>query len=176
MPRRRLRPAEIREAEGVFGAEIPYGQIWIHERARWPNWIASVGGALARRPAPAGGNSVTLGRNIYFPHPLRTEATHLEARLFGDMAWLIHELAHVWQHAHGGYRYAWVAVREQIRLGAAVYAYGGENGLRAATARHASLSDFNPEQQGDIARDYYLRRKVNSSTSAWEPFIAELRA
>ncbi len=92
------------------------------------------------------------------------------------MAWLIHELAHVWQHNRGGYRYAWVAVREQIRLGAAAYAYGGEDGLRAAIARHASLSDFNPEQQADVARDYYLRRKVNASTAAWEPFIAELRA
>jgi hypothetical protein len=48
--------------------------------------------------------------------------------------------------------------------------------LRAAIARHASLSDFNPEQQADVARDYYLRRKVNASTAAWEPFIAELRA
>jgi hypothetical protein len=45
-----------------------------------------------------------------------------------------------------------------------------------ATARHASLSDFNPEQQADIARDYYLRRKLGSPTAAWEPFVAELRA
>ena len=176
MPRRRLRPSEIREAQEVFSSEIPYGQIWIHEHARWPNWVASAGAALARRTAPAGGNSVTLGRNVYFPHPLRTEAAHFDARLFGDMAWLIHELAHVWQHSRGGYRYAWAAVREQIRLGAAAYAYGGEDGLRAAIARHASLSDFNPEQQADVARDYYLRRKVNASTAAWEPFIAELRA
>ncbi len=176
MPRRRLRPVEVREAEAVFGGEVPYGQVWIHEHARWPNRIASLGGALTRRPVPPGGNSVTLGRNVYFPHPLRTEASDLEAHLFGDMAWLIHELTHVWQHAHGGYRYAWVSVREQLRKGRAVYAYGGEDGLRSASARNASLSDFNPEQQADIARDYYLRRKIGSATVAWEPFIAELRS
>jgi hypothetical protein len=176
MPRRRLRPSEIREAQEVFGLDLPYGQIWIHEHARWPNWVAAVGAALARKPAPAGGNSVTLGRSVYFPHPLRTEAADLEAHIYGDMAWLIHELAHVWQHGHGGYRYAWVAVREQVKKGPKVYAYGGEDVLRAAAARHASLSDFNPEQQGDIARDYYLRRKLGSATAAWEPFIAELRS
>jgi hypothetical protein len=176
MPRRRLRPSEIREAQQVFASELPYGEIWIHEHAHWPNWVAAVGAGLARRPAPAGGNSVTLGQRVYFPHPVRTQAAHFEARLFGDMAWLVHELTHVWQHAHGGYRYALVAVRDQLRLGPAVYAYGGEAGLLTATARHASLSDFNPEQQADIARDYYLRRKVGSATGAWEPFIAELRA
>lgn len=176
MPRRRLRFTEMREAQEIFSGGLPFNQVWVHEHARWPNWVATVGAALARRPAPAGGNSVTLGHNIYFPHPLRTDEAHLEAGLFGDMAWLVHELTHVWQHAHGGYRYALAAVREQLRLGPAVYDYGGEGGLAAAAARHASLSDFNPEQQGDIVRDYYLRRKHGSATAAWEPFLAELRA
>jgi hypothetical protein len=176
MPRRRLRFTEIREAQDIFAGGIPYGDVWIHEHARWPNTLAAVAAAVSRRPAPAGGNSVTLGRNLYFPHPLRTEAVHLEAGLVGDMAWLIHELTHVWQHAHGGYRYALTAARHQLRLGSAVYDYGGETGLTAAAARHASLSDFNPEQQGDIVRDYYLRRKHGAALAAWEPFIAELRA
>jgi len=47
--------------------------------------------------------------------------------------------------------------------------------LNSAAARHASLTDFNPEQQGDIVRDYYLRRKIGLATAAWEPFVAELR-
>lgn len=176
MPRRRMRLSEIREAEGIFGAGLPYSRIWIHERARWPNWLAEVGAKLARRTAPAGGNSVTLGWSVYFPHPLKTEATHFEAGLFGDMAWLIHELTHVWQHSHGGYRYAWNAVRWQLKLGPAVYDYGGEHGLRTAAERRSSLSDFNPEQQGDILRDCYLRRRRGVSTAAWEPFVAEVRA
>jgi hypothetical protein len=176
MPRRRLRPIEIREAESVFGSELPYGDIWVHEHARWPNWLGKLGAVLTRRPPPAAGNSVTLGQSVYFPRPLHNEPTHFEARIFGDMAWLIHELTHVWQYGQRGYRYAFDAVRKQWKLGAAAYDYGGEAGLTAAVARHASLSDFNPEQQGDIVRDYYLRRKMGLATAAWEPFIAELRA
>ena len=175
MPRRRLRPSEIREAESIFGSELSYGSIWIHEHAHWPNWIGRLGAALTRRRPPPAGNSVALGQSLYFPHPLRTEPSHFEARIFGDMAWLIHELTHVWQYRQGGFRYAFNAVRKQLRHGAAAYDYGGEAGLNAAASRHASLSDFNPEQQGDIVRDYYLRRKIGLATAAWEPFVAELR-
>jgi hypothetical protein len=176
MPRRRLRPSEIREAQEVFGSELPYGQVWVHEHARWPNWLGALGAALARLPPPAGGNAVTLGWSCYFPQPLHTQDVDFEQGLYGDMGWLIHELTHVWQYNHTGYRYAVVAVTKRVRLGPGVYGYGGEDGLRQAFQRHASLSDFNPEQQGDIARDSYLRKKVGSSTAAWEPFIAELRA
>jgi hypothetical protein len=176
MPRRRLRPIEIREAESVFGSELPYGTIWIHERAHWPNWVGNIGAVLTRRPPPAAGNSVTLGQSVYFPRPLRTGPAEFEERIFGDMAWLIHELTHVWQFRQHGYRYAFEAVRKTLRHGAAAYDYGGEEGLNAAAERHASLSDFNPEQQGDIVRDYYLRRRLGLATGAWEPFVAELRA
>lgn len=175
MPRRRLRPIEIREAESVFGPEIAYGRIWIHEHARWPDWIARIGSALTGRRPPVGGNSITIGEWVYFPHPLRTEAAHLESGIFGDMAWLLHELTHVWQYRQRGFRYIFDAAREQIRLGRTAYAYRGADGLREATARHASLADFNPEQQGEIVRDYYLRAKMGLDIAAWEPFIAELR-
>ena len=176
MPRRRLRPVEVREAQEVFGNEIPYGQVWLHEHARWPDLLARLGGFLSRTKVSPGGNSVTLGRSIYFPYPLRTESAQLETGLYGDMAWLIHELTHVWQFGHGGYRYVLQALAGQLHHGPAVYVYGGEHGLAKAGDTHTSLSDFNPEQQGDIARDYYLRRKVGASTAAWDPFIAELRA
>jgi type VI secretion system secreted protein VgrG len=175
MPRRRLRSGEIREAQEIFASDLPYALVWVHEHARWPIWLAVLGSALRRRPPPAGGNAVTLGRSVYFPRPLRTEAADFEARLFDDMAWLIHELTHVWQYGHRGYRYALDAVRGQLQLGSAVYDYGGAKGLAHAAARHASLSDFNPEQQGDMVRDYYLRRKVGATTVAWEPFMEELR-
>jgi hypothetical protein len=175
MPRRRLRPIEIREAESIFGPEIPYGRIWIHEHARWPNWIAGLGSALTGRRPPAGGNSITIGQSVYFPHPIRTEASHLESGIFGDMAWLLHELTHVWQYRQRGIRYLLEAAREQIRRGSGAYAYRGADGLREAAGRRASLSDFNPEQQGEIVRDYYLRVKMGLEVTAWEPFIAELR-
>lgn len=175
MPRRRLSPIEVREAESVFGPEIPYGRIWIHEHARWPNWIARVGSALTGRRPPVGGNSITIGESIYFPHPLRTEASHLESGIFGDMAWLLHELTHVWQYRQRGFRYIFDAVQEQARKGAAAYAYRGSEGLREAAARRASLADFSSEQQGEIVRDYYLRVKMGLDVAEWGPFIAELR-
>lgn len=175
MPRRRLSPLEIREAGEVFGPALPYGEIWVHEHARWPTWLARFAALLTRRPPPTAGNAVTLGRSLYFPYPLRTEATHFEERIFGDMAWLIHELTHVWQYVHHGYGYVIQAARKNLSLGAKAYDYGGENGLRRAAARNGSFADFNPEQQGDITRDYYLRRKLGLSTEAWEPFLAEVR-
>jgi hypothetical protein len=138
--------------------------------------LAAVGAALTGRSAPSGDNAVTLGRSVYLPRTLRTGPADLDARLFGDMAWLIHELTHVWQFGHGGYRYALAAVIGQLRLGSAVYRYGGEQGLAEAAGRPARWSDFNPEQQGDIVRDYYLRRKAGACVAAWEPFLAEVRA
>lgn len=176
MPRRRLRPIEIREAESVFGSEIDYGRVWVHEHARWPNTLARVGASLTRRKPPKGGNSVTIGESIYFPHPLRTDAAHLDAGIFGDMAWLVHELTHVWQYRQRGLRYAFDAVEKQVRFGAAAYDYRGAAGLQEAAGRNASLTDFNSEQQGDIVRDFYLRRKMKLDVAPWEPFIAELRA
>lgn len=176
MARRRLRPTEIREADSVFGSEVAYGAVWVHEGVRWPNWIAAVGAALTRQPRPKGMNSVTLGEHLYFPCRLHTEPVHLEAGLIGDLGWLMHEMTHVWQFRQGGTRTAFEAVWQQLRLGPAVYDYGGQTGLEAASARHASLADFNPEQQGDIVRDYYLRKKMGLATRAWEPFIAELHA
>lgn len=176
MPRRLLRPLEIREAEAIFGSEIPYGRIWVHEQARWPTWLARWGALLTGRTPPRGGNSVTLGERAFFPHPLRTEPDDLDAGIYGDMAWLVHELTHVWQFQQRGYRYVVDAAWAQLRLGPAAYAYGGADGLREAASRNASLADFNPEQQADLVRDYYLRRKLGLDVAPWEPFLAELRA
>ena len=89
----------------------------------------------------------------------------------GDSAafvpWLIHELTHVWQTQHG------VSVLTKLR-GAVRgrYDYGGEAGLRAGRR----FRDFNTEQQGDICRDYYRTVVAGGDTSAYERFLAEVRA
>lgn len=175
MPRRRLSPSEVREAQVVFASELPYHRVWIHESARWPDWLASLGSALFGTPPPAGGNAITLGYSCYFPHRLRTADVDFEARIFGDMAWLMHELTHVWQYHHIGGSYVTKALRSQFGKGLKAYDYGGLAGLQSAAAAHRSLNDFNPEQQGDIARDYYIRLKLSLSKEAWEPFVAEFR-
>ena len=175
MPRRRLLPSEVREAQRVFGSEVPYNRVWVHEAARWPNWLASIGSALAGTTPPAGGNAITLGYSCYFPHKLQTSDADFEARVFGDMAWLIHELTHVWQYHHTGGTYITKALRAQFGKGLKAYDYGGVAGLQAAALANRSLNDFNPEQQGDITRDYYIRLKLQLSKEAWEPFIAEIK-
>jgi hypothetical protein len=170
-----LTPSEVREAQLVFAQALPYGRIWVYESARWPDWLGRVGATLSGSPPPAGGNSVTLGFSAYFPTVLHTKDTDLEARVFGDMAWLIHELTHAWQYQHSGPGYLLRALQVQLRLGPRAYDYGRQEGLQAATVAHRSLNDFNPEQQGDIARDYYIRLKLGLDKEAWEPFVAELR-
>jgi len=48
--------------------------------------------------------------------------------------------------------------------------------LLDATSNGLGLDHFNPEQQGDIVRDYYNRLFISSDVTAWEPFIDEVRA
>jgi hypothetical protein len=50
-----------------------------------------------------------------------------------------------------------------------------EAALKAAHAAGRRLADFNMEQQGDLARDYYYALKTGRDASAWEPFVAEFR-
>ena len=175
MPRRRLTPSEVREGQLVFAQGLPYGRIWVHEAARWPNWLSRIGNALTGSPPPTADNAVTIGYSVYFPRSLHTRDTDLEARIFGDMAWLIHELTHTWQYHHSGPGYITKALRVQLTKGPSAYDYGGLKGLRKASEEHRSLNDFNPEQQGDIARDYYVRLKLGLDKDTWEPFIAELQ-
>ena len=68
----------------------------------------------------------------------------------------------------------------QLREGGQAYNYqrehpSREDALRAARAAGRRLANFNMEQQGDIARDYYALLKQGQDVSAWELFMAELR-
>ena len=63
-----------------------------------------------------------------------------------------------------------------LRYGSKTYNYGFEQGLTSAFARGDQLKNFNREQQGEIARDYYCRLKQGKDVSAWLPFISEFQA
>jgi hypothetical protein len=91
------------------------------------------------------------------------------------MKWLIHELTHAWQYQHLGIRYLYEAIKIQIKLGSEAYKYGKERGLEDAHAVGKTFLEFNPEQQGDIASDYYGRLKTGQDISAWDPYIHELK-
>lgn len=160
MPRRMLSASEHAEAELVFGAGFDYTRVWVVENTPLPNWIADIG----RSPKP---NAVTLGNVSYFPETLQNSAEAIASGSLRTTAWLIHELTHQWQFQHLGWAYLARAVWVQLRQGPDSYKYKLEASRR--------LADFNMEQQGDIARDYYMALKRREDVSAWEPLVAEFR-
>jgi hypothetical protein len=175
MVRRGLRPGEQAEAKLVFGSGLKYERVRIIEEVAWPNTIGRIGAWFAQKPPPTN-NAVTLGNRLFFPVPLRTQEPHTSEAFLRDMSWLIHELAHAWQYQQVGTLYLVQATLTQLRLGTQSYEYGGEQGLIEAKNAGRDLEWFNREQQGDIARHYYLRRKAGEELIAWEHFVQDFRS
>ena len=171
---RSLTPTERSEAAVVFGETLDYGRIRLTENAGWTNALPRLGARLAGKPVPSYDNAITLGHRIHFPRRLdTTPAARSDGRL-RDFGWLMHELMHVWQAERIGPRYLWRALRTQMSDGEAVYDYGGEDGLREAVLAGTGLSGFTVEQQAEIVRDGYLRRRLGQDQSAWDPILGEL--
>lgn len=175
MTKRALTQFEMAEASLVFGHSLDTSAVVLHENISWPDRVAALGAGLHGDPPPSH-NAITLGNHIYFPIELETEATEHPERALRDMAWLIHELTHSWQYQQHGIGYLWRALSAQIRLGSKAYAYGWEAGLARALAQGETISDFNPEQQGEIARHFYYRLKQGLDISAWRPWIQAMQA
>jgi hypothetical protein len=167
---------EIQEARRVFGESLAYERVRIHECARWPATLDRIGRRLKGMPPPERPNAVTLGNHCYFPVRLPQAPPEPETDEFYHLLWLIHELTHVWQFQQYGWRYLFRSLSAQFGLGAAVYDFGGEEGLLQAILDGLCLRDFNPEQQGDICRDYYHRLRLDKTLRAWQPFIGELQS
>jgi hypothetical protein len=176
MPGRGLTPLEEAEARIVFGDGILYHRVHVVENAGWTNALDRLGGWFAAHPLPAADNAVALGHTTYFPRRLLTSPGALADSWLGDFAWLIHELAHVWQAERIGARYVGQALSLHLRARGMVYGYGGEPAVLAAIEAGRHLAAFNVEQQAEIARDYYGRRRLGIDTDEWEPLIAGFRA
>jgi len=172
--KRHLLPFERAEADLVFGTALDYERVIVVEDAGWPDTIARLAARLRGSPPPSH-NAVTLGNHIYFPVQLQTRTGSLDAPALNDMAWLVHELTHVWQYQHSGPVYIFQALWVQIKLGPQAYGYGWENGLRQAALDGCTLADFNREQQGEIARHFYFRTRQGQDVSAWLPFAAQFQ-
>jgi len=86
---------------------------------------------------------------------------------------LVHELVHVYQYERAGSRYFVEALLAQRTDG---YDYGGAERLQEMWAQGRRLRDFNREQQAQLVQDYYVCRRQGQDISAFEPYIAELRA
>lgn len=148
---RSLTQIEHKEALGVFGDSVNYSKVLVDENS----FIAWFGAKINRRT----GMGITTFHTINFNQKLQTVAGS------SDMKWLIHELTHVAQMEHAGSQYLIEAFHAQASEG---YGY--------ILGEKPHLRDYNREQQASIVADYYVKRISGIPASAYEPYIAELRA
>ena len=91
---------------------------------------------------------------------------------------LIHELVHVFQYNLLGSIYIFQALKAQLKEG---YKYGGWQKLQEDRSDGKHFSDYNLEQQGQIAQDFYedvISKELadnDPTRKTYEPFIDELR-
>jgi hypothetical protein len=175
MPTRSLRPEEITEARWVFDGGLDYARCRVAEGSDFPNFIGRVG-AFFRGAKPPEANAVTVRDTTYFPRALTTDKPD-DPLWLTDIGWLMHELTHQWQYQHDGLRY----LIEAIFAPTYVYTQPGErpnDALKRASQAGKKFRDFNREQQGDIARDYYWSLRIegaDADRSGWAPYLIELR-
>ncbi len=148
---RGLTAIEEKEARSIFGDKIDYQKVRIDE-VSFTAWMR----AKLKR---CSGMGITTFHTINFTRKLNTAAGN------SDMEWLMHELTHVAQMEHAGSQYLVEAFHAQIGEG---YAY------RLGAKKH--FREYNREQQACIVADYYIARFSGSSTAAYDPYIAEMRA
>ena len=108
-----------------------------------------------------GGYARTTWHTVYVPPGEMSDPGHMQL--------MMHEFTHLWQYQHG------YSIAQTIACALfCSYDYGRDDGLRAAAKAGKRFVDFNTEQQGDICRDYWLRKTAGGDTSAFDPFIAQL--
>ncbi|SFR79263.1 hypothetical protein [Sphingomonas jatrophae] len=139
---RRLTTGELRYAVEIFGSSIDYTKVLVHNTE-----------AYFFQPSDT---AITPNGEIYFPQESYKPDFSLKLT---DAAWLIHELAHVWQHQRG----MWVRTRGMLNR---TYDYGD-----LATATRSFLS-YGIEQQASIVGDYFRLRHGLGPTRGQGPISA----
>lgn len=168
---------EKEEFHPVFGDSLKYEAVRIHECTSWPDRIDQFGRWIKRMPPPGASshNAITLGNHCIFPVNLPRELLPVGDLERYKLDWLVHELTHAWQFQHMGWSYIMKALNAQFRQKEQAYDYGGEDGLKKSMAKNMAFIKFNPEQQGNITQAYYVRLRAGQDTSAWEPFMDQVR-
>lgn len=155
-----LRSSELSAASSVLGANaISYESVRVAEGR-----ILSVIFKFNRNRA------FTLFHTINFPQKSGCSRT--------DLALVVHELVHVFQFEKIGCVYIPQALRAQMKEG---YDYGGWQQLVKDWSKGKHFRDYNREQQGKVAQDYYNLVICTGLPDdapvrlAYRPFIDELR-
>ena len=174
---RRLHAWETRTARTVFAEAIDYRRVRVHEGAVWANMLDDWARRLrSMGPRPAQQhNAIALGFHCFFPVSLPHPAEQ-----HGDMpgisvAWLLHELVHVWQFQRMGWRYLLLALAAHLREGARVYDFGGEAGLLRCRRQGWKLQSFNLEQQAAIVQSAYHHAHAGQPDAVWLDYLADVR-
>jgi hypothetical protein len=141
------------------------GEVLGADAVNWDKVKVAHGGLLKLAFRVNGNRAFTTFHTINLPET----GGHTRANI--DI--IVHELVHVLQFERVGSRYAGEALGAQESGG---YGYGGPDGLRRDRSSGKRFRDYNREQQGQIAQDYFKRLRANSDTSAYDLVIAELRA
>ena len=156
----RLTESEIKAAKLVLGENsIKYRSVRVAE-GRLLTLIFKFGP----------GRAFTTFHTVNLPKSGYHSREHLEL--------LIHELVHVYQFERIGTDYIFQSLRAQQEGG---YFYDSWPGLNRWRADGNRFSDYNREQQGQIAQDYQKDviepglPEANEVWAAYEPFIAELK-
>jgi len=155
-----LAQGEIAAASSVFGSgAIRYGAVRVAE--------GRILGLVFRLNQ---GRAFTTFHTVNLPSSGPHSRSHLDI--------VVHELTHVYQFEIVGSIYLWQAIRAQRTTG---YLYGGWQQLQVDRGNGKHLRDYNREQQGMIAQDYYAQvvqtalPPQDQVRLAYEPFIADLR-
>ncbi len=151
---------EINAASSVLGTSaIQYGAVRIAE--------SGLLGPIFRLNR---GRAFTTFHTINLPRSGGHSRSHLDI--------VVHELIHVYQFEFVGSIYIWQALRAQRETG---YWYGGWQQLEEDWSSGKHFRDYNREQQGQIAQDYYSEVVAKGLLAedpirqAYEPFIDELK-
>lgn len=148
---------EIGKAAAVLGSDgMRYGDIRIAQGGIL-EWIFKLNGNLAF----ATWHTVNLpltGRHTRENWPL-----------------VMHEVTHVYQYEHVGTRYLGEAIYMLIKTKRDCYNYGFIEGLVTAVVNGKTYRDHNREQQAMIVQDYCTLTERGDETSAYEPFLTQLR-
>jgi hypothetical protein len=172
---RALTSGEKSEAQKTFKNSISYWQVRVDQASL----IAFIAAGLKRS-----GMAVTTFHTINFNQKIQATPGS------GDMHWLTHELTHVSQYEHAGSQYMGEALHAQFSKGPGYNYFPNELWRPSSSVSPNTLgkhfSQFNREQQGDIAADYYFSLfnkpvkhfdgfTFTPVTAEYEPVIEELR-
>ena len=142
---------ELTELKKVFNNALNYDSVRVKEQSL----MAKFGARLIKSPHLG----FVFLNTIHFSRKIESDNNYAE------MAWLVHEAAHVSQYQKLGFVYMVKALRAQHNGG---YHY-------QKSWLQTDLRDFNFEQQADIAKQHYLNLSTGIKNDNYTKLIQEIQ-